>query len=109
MQRQGKPQPERGREVCRPVGLPVTAQDVRYDDYGLIVELDGRAFHDSPRARDDDAARDLAELAVRDDATARVTYGLVFRDGCTTAARIASVLIRRGWTGTPHRCPECRR
>lgn len=86
-----------------------TAPDVRYDEYGLIVELDGRAFHDSPHARDADAARDLAELAVRDDATARVTYGLVFRDGCRTAARIATILTRRGWQGRPHRCPRCPR
>lgn len=85
----------------------VTAQDVRYDDYGLIVELDGRAFHDSPRARDADAARDLAELAVRNDATARVTYGLVFRDSCSTAARIADILRRRGWNGAARRCPRC--
>ncbi|HWU23574.1 MAG TPA: hypothetical protein VN088_18695 [Nocardioides sp.] len=84
-----------------------TAQDVRYDEYGLIVELDGRAFHDSPRARDADAARDLAELAAHNDATARVTYGLVFRDACTTAARIATILQRRGWRGEACRCAGC--
>jgi len=32
-----------------------TAQDVRYDKYRLVVELDGRGFHDNPRAWDDDA------------------------------------------------------
>ena len=86
-----------------------TSQDVRYDEYGLVVELDGRAFHDSPHARDADADRDLAELAVRADATARVTYGLVFRDGCRTAARIATILMRRGWHGRPQRCAVCPR
>lgn len=49
-----------------------TAQDVRYVVYGVVVELDGRAFHDSPEARDNDARRDIAELATTDAVTARV-------------------------------------
>ncbi len=86
-----------------------TDQDVSYDDFGFVVELDGRAFHDSPEARDADAERDLAELASRDAATARVTYGLVFGGPCATAARIGAVLRRRGWTGELRPCPSCPR
>lgn len=85
-----------------------TDQDVRYDDYDLVVELDGRAFHDTPEARDRDALRDLAELAASGSATVRVTYGLVFADACRTAEWIATVLRQRGWRGALLPCPRCR-
>lgn len=84
-----------------------TDQDVAYDDYGLVVELDGRAFHDSPEARDHDARRDLAELAVSGTATARLTFGLVFREACPTAARVGAILRSRGWTAELRLCPSC--
>ncbi|MCL2542655.1 MAG: type IV toxin-antitoxin system AbiEi family antitoxin domain-containing protein [Nocardioidaceae bacterium] len=86
----------------------VTLQDVRYDDQGLVVELDG-LLHERPRARDADARRDLAELAISDGLTARVTYGLVFGGQCATAAWIARILRRRGWQGTLITCPTARR
>ena len=81
---------------------------MRYEQYGVIVELNGRTWHDNPRAWDADAKRDLAELAVSELLTARVTYGLVFRDQCQTARWIADVLRRRGWRGECRRCPRCR-
>ncbi|WP_202033191.1 type IV toxin-antitoxin system AbiEi family antitoxin domain-containing protein [Nocardioides sp. WS12] len=84
-----------------------TVQDVRYEEFGVIVEPDGRAFHDSPEARDVDARRDLAERAVSEAVTLRVTYGLVFNDGCRTARWIATILQRRGWNGVLQRCPRC--
>jgi hypothetical protein len=84
-----------------------TAQDVRYERYGVVVELDGRAHHESARARDRDALRDLAELAVDEALTARVTYGLVFAEQCRTATWIGSLLHRRGWSGRLSPCPEC--
>ncbi len=83
-----------------------TDQDVRYKRYGVVVELDGRT-HEQPGVRDADARRDLAELAVTDAVTARVTYGLVFREPCTTALWIGQVLQRRGWPGPLTRCPSC--
>lgn len=105
--------------VERPHGLPragrqrrslatgrPTDQDVRYEEYGVIVELDGRT-HDGPAARDADAKRDLAELATSDAVTVRVTYGLVFRDPCGTATWIHQILRRRGWRGDFRRCPRC--
>ncbi|WP_141015118.1 hypothetical protein [Nocardioides sambongensis] len=113
---------ERGylRDVERAHGLPRgtrqhasgatgrrTVHDVRYDDYGTIVELDGAAFHGSPAARDRDARRDLAEAATHDAVTLRITYGLVFGDACRTAGWVARVLQRRGWTGRIHACPRC--
>jgi hypothetical protein len=81
--------------------------DVRYDDFGFEVELDGRAFHDTAGARDRDARRDLAELVTADVATARVTYGMVFRDPCWTASMIAQGLRSPGWTGVMRRCSRC--
>ncbi|KAA1424349.1 hypothetical protein F0U47_18515 [Nocardioides antri] len=113
---------ERGylHRVERPHGLPradrqvrstatgsATYQDVRYSRYGLIIELDGRGYHDNPKAWDDDARRDLAGLASSEVLTARVTYGLVFREQCRTAVWIATILGRRGWGGELRRCPEC--
>lgn len=84
-----------------------TDQDVRYQEYGVVVELDGRGFHDSPEARDHDARRDLAELAIADALTARVTHGLVFRDGCRTTLWVARILWKQGWRDDFKRCPKC--
>ena len=84
-----------------------TYLDVSYESQGVVVELDGRAFHDGPRARDDDARRDIAEAATSGAVTLRVTYGLVFGDACRTAAWIGAVLGRRGWAGRPTPCSAC--
>ena len=86
----------------------LTYQDVHYRAQGVVVELDGRAFHDAPRDRDRDALRDLAELSRSDLVTTRVTYGLVFGDACRTAVLIGDLLRRRGWTGRTQTCPRCR-
>jgi hypothetical protein len=85
----------------------ISVKDVLYEEFGLIVELDGRAFHDRPGAWDSDAERDLAELATRDARTARVTYGLVFGDPCRTATWIGRILQRLGWRGEVRPCPRC--
>jgi hypothetical protein len=84
-----------------------TYQDVRYREQGIVVELDGRAFHDSPKDRDRDALRDLAELSRSGLVTTRVTYGLVFAAPCRTAVLIGDLLRRRGWTGRLRSCPDC--
>ncbi|WP_154795546.1 hypothetical protein [Occultella kanbiaonis] len=84
-----------------------THQDVRYRQFGLVVELDGLAFHGDAAARDDDAARDLAELAASGAPTARVTYGLAFTTPCRTARWIAEILHHRGWAGELKPCPRC--
>lgn len=113
---------ERGylRRVERPHGLPrasrqhpstatgrVTHQDVRYPGFGLVLELDGFTFHETAAARDNDAERDLAELAASSAATARLTYGLVFSRQCRTADLVATILQRKGWTGSLRRCSRC--
>lgn len=81
-------------------------RDVAYVQFGVYVELDGRATHGTAQARDRDLSRDLA--AVTDEkVTLRLGWGQVYGDQCSTAARVAAVLARRGWTGTLTRCPEC--
>lgn len=82
-------------------------RDVEYRPYLLIVELDGRVFHDTSMARDRDAQRDLEASVTDDGTTIRLTYGLVLRQGCQTIRHVATLLERRGWTGTFNPCPHC--
>lgn len=95
------PAGDRGRRMFRDVvyrgGRPRWTQ---------VVELDGRLFHDSPRARDRDLERDL-EAALAGEHTVRLGYGQVFERPCRTAATVARLLTKRGWTGTFVRCPDC--
>lgn len=78
------------------LGRRVRYRDAAYD--GLVIELDGRFFHDSTRQRDRDAERDL-DLAVQGAQTLRILWGQVFRRPCSTAYKIASILHRRGLAG----------
>jgi hypothetical protein len=76
-------------------------------DVGQVVELDGRLFHDSARQRDRDLERDL-DTALDGKDTRRLGWGQVFDRPCSTAGKVATLLVRRGWTGTPQPCgPEC--
>lgn len=105
-------------KVERPHGLPqgrrqvrastaVAYRDVEYDVNGLIVELDGRLFHDSARGRDRDFDRDLTAAADGQDSL-RLSWGQVFDRACLTAQRIGTVLQRRGWREAPTACgPSC--
>lgn len=102
--------------VLRPHGLPEpTSQqaavpgaggteyrDAAHADLDLSVELDGR-LHDASEARDDDADRDLDDLA-RGRITPRLRYRQVFATPCRTASRLAVLFRLRGWEGTPHAC-----
>jgi hypothetical protein len=103
--------------VERPHGLPsgrrqarhrqagsTVYRDVEYD--GVIVELDGRLFHDSTRARGRDLERDL-DAATYGDQTLRLGYAQVFERGCSTAVKVAGVLQRHGWSGQVARCGAC--
>ncbi|WKG04223.1 type IV toxin-antitoxin system AbiEi family antitoxin domain-containing protein [Mycolicibacterium sp. HK-90] len=105
--------------VERPHGLPramrqkrsASAIGVCYRDaeYGesLIVELDGRVYHDSATRRDADFERDL-DAAVDGRSTVRLSYGQVFDRACQTAGKIAQVLQRHGVAVAGHPCgPRC--
>lgn len=80
-------------------------RDVEYDT--LIVELDGRLFHDSARGRDADFERDL-DAAVDGRDTIRLSWGQVFDRPCSTAGKVGILLDKRGWRGRPVPCgPAC--
>lgn len=97
----GLPRADRQRRVGATLG--VTYRDAEYDD--LVLELDGRMFHDSTSQRDLDMDRDL-DAAVDRRVTIRLSYGQVFARPCRTAARIGVLLQQRGWTGQPRPCGD---
>jgi hypothetical protein len=94
------------RQVRDRMGSGVIFRDVEYA-VGLVVELDGRLFHDTTTQRDADLDRDLVTAAVGKDSV-RLSYGQVFDRACWTASQIGVLLKARGWTGTPTPCaPRC--
>jgi hypothetical protein len=105
--------------VERPHGLPAGArqwrsiaagqvryEDVRYQRYRLIVELDGRAAHpEGDRWRD--IHRDNAS-AGGGCVTLRYSWSDVTQRPCAVAAEVSRVLRSRGWSGQPLACgPDC--
>lgn len=95
------------RQIADSIAGVSVERDVTYAAYGLVVELDGRAFHGSAAARDADHARDLDAAVARGLRTVRLTYGQVLGDPCRTASRIGELLRLGGWTGEVAPCPEC--
>ena len=104
--RHGLPTLDR-RQVPARVNGKSAYRDVDHSDFGLLVELDGGAFHDTAKARDKDARRDLEAAVDSAVTTVRLTYGQVYRDGCWTIAQIAALLERGGWPGPFLPCPDC--
>lgn len=97
--------PSAGRQVVGS-GRGRLYRDVVYDQQSLVVELDGRLFHDRPRARDRDLERDL-DAALERLTTVRLGWGQVVGRPCSTALKIARLLQLLGWDGGPRACPEC--
>lgn len=94
------------RQVVDRLGAGSVYRDVLYP-CGLVVELDGRLFHDTTAQRDRDFDRDL-DAAAAGSSTLRVSYGQVFDRACWTAVRVGRVLDRHGWTGHVAACgPSC--
>jgi hypothetical protein len=86
-------------------GNPIR-RDVEYEDFGLIVEVDGRVGHEDITSRWRDMSRDNAAL-LDSKLTLRFGYQLV-DDPCAAAAQTAGLLRLRGWTGYPKPCgPTC--
>lgn len=99
--------PAGDRQVADSVAGVSVERDVTYAAYGLVVELDGRAFHGSAAARDADHARDLDAAVARNLRSVRLTYGQVLGAPCRTAARIGELLGRGGWPGEVTPCSDC--
>jgi hypothetical protein len=99
--------PEPGRQV------PFTAQDGRrgrrdrdYQEYGVVVELDGRLAHPEEN-RWQDKARDNA-AAAGGQQSLRYDWAAVTQRPCATAAEVIGVLRNGGWKGRPRPCsPGC--
>lgn len=103
------------RYVERPHGLPAGRRqarvlghgrpryrDVLYDDFGLVVELDGRLAHPT-EARWRDIHRDNAAAA--DGAISlRYGHGDLTATPCLVAVQIGQVLTLRGWRGSLRPC-----
>ena len=104
------------RDVERAHGLPAASRQVPfakpggrrgrrdrvYEDYAVVVELDGRQAHPVESQRRD-KARDNA-AAVAGQQTLRCDWADVRHQPCTTAAQVAGVLRTRGWQGVPRPC-----
>jgi hypothetical protein len=103
------------RAVERPHGLPAARPQARvprgprphyfdnlYADFGVAVELDGRAAH-RPEDRWADTPRDnfFAGVGI---VTLRYGWADVTERPCQVAAEVGQVLRERGWTGTVSRC-----
>lgn len=96
--------PQGVRQLVRRTDRGQELRDVTYPEQSVVVELDGRLFHDSARARDVDLDRDLDDAAIADWVTVRLGWGQVFDRPCRTTRRLTTLLRRRGWTGAPVRC-----
>ncbi|RUP41298.1 MAG: hypothetical protein EKK60_01585 [Gordonia sp. (in: high G+C Gram-positive bacteria)] len=81
-------------------------RDVEYDEWGLLVELDG-LLHITARARDNDLERDLDAAVGEDRRSIRLGWGQVYERPCSTAGKVATMLGRLGWPGAFTRCPRC--
>lgn len=103
--------------VERPHGLPCGTrqrrvrrgglhqyQDVCYEDYLLVVELDGQAAHPL-ESRWRDIYRDNANTA-SGVATLRLGYVDVSERACLSATIVGQALQRRGWLGALRRCRD---
>ena len=103
------------REVERPHGLPEGrrqhgsgarhVRDVVYEEFGLVVELDGRLGHEG-MGRFRDMNRDNL-AAVSGELTLRYGHADVAGSPCSVAIQVGAVLIRRGWTDGLQRCSRC--
>jgi hypothetical protein len=98
--------PEGARQRWTRVGGISRYEDIRYEEYGVIVELDGGAAHPAGE-RWRDIRRDNVS-AMNGLLTLRYTYADVMERPCEIADEIARALRRRGYTGGVHRCgPSC--
>jgi very-short-patch-repair endonuclease len=106
-----------GRDVERRHGLPRGRRqsptgaggrhDVEYEEFGVVVEVDGRMAHEAWVRRQKDGHRDRTALA-RGRVTVRCFWVDLVPTACALAADVGAVLQSRGWSGRLRRCgPSC--
>lgn len=106
------------RQVERPHSLPTARRQAKvtlgsrtryldnlYSEFGLAIELDGRAAHPA-EGRWLDIHRDNA-LSRDGLATLRYSWSDVTVRPCQTAEEISDALRARGWTGRASKCRSC--
>lgn len=82
-------------------------RDRTYDDYDLIVEIDGRVGHSGWAGRQKDGRRDR-KAARSGRLTVRGTWLDVAGTPCEFAGDLGEILRTRGWSGRPRKCgPTC--
>jgi len=97
--------PAANRQALVTTGTRSRYLDNLYAEFGLAVELDGRAAHPA-EARWQDIHRDNA-LSRTGLIILHYSWTDVTIRACQTAWEIADVLRSRGWTGHPARCSHC--
>ena len=98
--------PRAARQALSQRGNRTRYIDNQYQEFGLLVELDGRAAHPA-EARWRDIHRDNVSAAVGM-VTLRYNWADITMDPCRVASEIAAVLRRGGWTGRLRPCgPTC--
>jgi very-short-patch-repair endonuclease len=101
----GLPEPDRQVPFTGPGGRR-GRRDRVYQEYGVVVELDGRLAHPEEHQWRD-KTRDNA-AAVDGQQTLRYGWTQVKWQACATAAEVAKILRRHGWDGWPRPCsPGC--
>lgn len=94
------------RAVRQQSPLPQYRGDAWYRAYGVLVELDGRAFHSGAAVYADmDRDNDHRLLGL---VTLRFGWRQVTSTPCQVATTVAAALRHGGWTGSPTGCPRCR-
>jgi hypothetical protein len=96
----GLPQGRRQNPVRR--GGRSEYQDLSYEEYGLVIEMDGREAHPA-WFRWADIRRDNANAAVGQ-VTLRYGWDDVTERPCQTALEVAAALREHGWAGALRRC-----
>jgi hypothetical protein len=101
--------PSARRQARRELASGVRYLDNFYDRYKLCVELDGQSSH-PPEQKWRDADRDNDNVFRDDVRTVRFGMRDVTVRRCARAARLAALLMRRGWDGAGlHPCgADCR-
>jgi hypothetical protein len=100
----GLPSGIRQHAVNRPGGR--FYDDVRYSEFDLVIELDGRTAHPD-EARWRDMRRDNVSV-IQGRRVLRYGWSDVAARSCEVAAQVAQALRSAGWRGTPRPCrPGC--
>ena len=104
--RHGLPAATRQRRVTTTGGRSAY-RDVEYDEFGVIVELDGRLGHERESDVLRDQFRDNATV-LGGGATLRFGWYAVTGQPCAAARQVVSLLRTRGWQGAGRVCgPGC--